>query len=131
MFAVTWVVLLSCTGIALRRSVCVSHAFMCVDDWSVFRCAKIVLQIRKGQVFVVTTVYGSAAVLTVAKSSRQRKVRCVHTMVGIPTEQNEMQADAREAAAKPGAWLGMRAWPGTAGTTIAVQSLWQKLFAVQ
>ena len=45
-----------------------------------------------------------------------------HTLVGIPTEQNEMQADAREAAGKPGVWLGMEAWPGTAGTAIAVQS---------
>ena len=45
-----------------------------------------------------------------------------HTLVGIPTEQNEMQADAREAAATPGAWLRMRAWPGTAGTAMAVQS---------
>ena len=45
-----------------------------------------------------------------------------HTLVGIPTEQNEMQADAREAAAKPGVWPSMRAWPGTASTAIAAQS---------
>ena len=47
-----------------------------------------------------------------------------HTLVGIPTEQNEleMQADAREAAAKPGVWPSMRAWRGTASTAIAAQS---------
>jgi len=65
----------SCAESCLVLSVRVSHAIMCVDDCSAFRWGKTGLQIRQLQIFVVTTVCGSATVLTVAKSSRQRSVR--------------------------------------------------------
>ena len=128
MFAVTWVVLLSCTGIALRRSVCVSHAFMCVDDWSVFRCAKIVLQIRKVQLFVVTMVCDSDTVLIVAKklSPKEGPQASWNALAGIPADGNGIPAGPYEAPAKPlaGAWPGMWAWPGASGDMGAAQPQW-------
>ena len=93
----------------LVLSVRVSHALMCVDDCSAFRWGKTGLQIRQLQIFAVTTVCGSATVLTVAKSSRQRKVRCVHNTHWWVSPPNKMRCrpmPARQQQSQGRGWAG-------------------------
>ena len=78
---------------------CVSHACVCLDGCSGFRCGKAGLHIQDLRIFVVTAVCGLATVLTVAKSSRQRKVLCLRDTpwwVSLPKEMRCRPMPARQ-----------------------------------
>ena len=89
----------SCTESFVVLSLCVSLARMCTDDCSDFRWGKRGLPIQDLRFIVVTTVSGSATVLTVAKSSRQMKVCCLrntHWWVSPPNKTRCRPMPARQ-----------------------------------
>ena len=102
----------SCTESCLVLSLHLSLALMCLDKCSGFRCGKTGLHIQDLRIFAVTTVCGSATVLTVAKSSRQMKVCCLRNTHWWVSPPNKMRCRPMPARQQQSQGCGRACGPG-------------------